>query len=99
MRPLILHALAGIEQQITKQVGFLFKLLQIKPIAFAEHLPIDIAQIVARRVLAMLGKFVREAAVRAAVKAGDIAFDNFPSAQLQTLQLRKRLRLKQRTDS
>jgi hypothetical protein len=98
VRPLILHALAGIEQQITKQVGFLFKLFQIEPVTLTEHFPIDIAQIIARRVLAMLGKFVREAAVGAAVKAGHIAFDNFSSAQLQSMQLCKRLRFKQRTD-
>ena len=68
------------------QIGFLFKLLQVKAIAFAEHFPIDVTQIVARRVLAMLGKLVREAAIGAAVKAGDVAFDNSSSAQLQALQ-------------
>ena len=98
VRPLVLHALAGIEQQIAEQIGFLFKLLQIESIAFAEHFPIDVAQIVARRVLAMLGKFVREAAVRAAMQAGHIAFDDSPGAQLQAVQLSKRLRLEKRTD-
>jgi hypothetical protein len=48
------------------KAGFLFKLLQIKSIAFAKHFPVDIAQIVAQA-YAMLGKFVREAAVGAVV--------------------------------
>ena len=98
VRPLVLHALARIEQQVQNEIGFDLELLEVEAVGLAEHLPIDVPQVVARRVLAMLGKLVRKALVRAAVQAGDVAFDDPPGAQLQALQPRERLRVEERAD-
>src|SRR5262249_41751006 len=84
------------EHQIAKQVGLILVLLEIDLVAFAEHLPIDIAQVVAGSVLAVLGKFYRESVVRTAMQTGHVAFDDMPRSQAQALNLSQRLRIDRR---
>ena len=89
----IAHAFAGVQQQVADEVGFFLVLLEIVLVGLAENFPIDVAQIVALGILAMLGELDRETVVRTAMHAGDIAFDNQPGTQLKPLQLSERLRI------
>ncbi len=89
----VTHALAGVDEQVTDEVRLLFVLLQVELIGLAVNLPVDVAQIVALRVLAMFGKLDRKAVVRAAMHARDVAFHDQPGSQLQALELSQRLRI------
>src|SRR5438270_12284168 len=57
------------------EVGFLFELFDVIAIGFAIGPPVDVADFVARIVLAMLGELDAEAFVRALVNAGEETFD------------------------
>ena len=48
------HAGRDIDQQAAPQVGVFFVLLDVEPILLGPHFPIDVAQVVARHVLAVL---------------------------------------------
>ena len=66
---LVAHALAGVQQQVADQVRLFLELLQVVLVGAAEDLPIEIAEVVAGRVLAVLGELDREAVERAAMHA------------------------------
>jgi hypothetical protein len=85
-RPLIAHALADVDCQVARQARLGLELLEIDAIGFADHLPIDIPQVVPRRVLPMLGELDRLPSIRAAMLAGEKAVDDVPGAQLQPVQ-------------
>jgi hypothetical protein len=80
-----LHAFADIEQQVTDKIRFFFELLEVEAIALPEYFPIDVPEIVATDILAMLGEFIRKSSIRAAMEARHITLDDSPSAQLQPI--------------
>ena len=77
---LVSHALAYVQHQVADQVGFVFVLFQIELVRSAEHFPIDVAQVIPRRILAMLGEFDRKPAVRTAMQPSHVAFHDVPRA-------------------
>ncbi len=72
--------------QVADQVRLVLVLLEIELVGAAEHLPVDVPQVVAGRVLAMLGKLDREPVVRAAMHARDVPFDDPRRPQLQAFE-------------
>ena len=50
----VFHAGRDIDQQAAAEVGVLFVLLDVEPVLLGPDLPIDAAQVVARRVFAVL---------------------------------------------
>ena len=52
-----------------QEVGLLLVLLQVELVGLGPDLPVDVADVVAGHVLAMLGELDREAVVRAGVHA------------------------------
>ena len=72
----VAHRGAGVHDQRRPQVAFFFVLLDVMAIGAAEDPPIEPAQVVARRVLAVFGELDVEAVERAAVQAGDRPFDH-----------------------
>ena len=55
----VLHAGRDIDQQAAAQVGVFLELLDVQPVLLGPDLPVDVAQVVARRVLAVLQELDR----------------------------------------
>jgi hypothetical protein len=64
------HGRAAIDQKRRAEVGFGLVLFNIKAIAFRPHFPVEMPDIVARRVFPVLDKLDGMAKERAGVKAG-----------------------------
>ena len=79
----IAHALAGVQDEIADKIGLLLVLLQVILVGFSEDLPINLAQIIAGHVFAVLCELDRESVIRAFVDSRHVAFDNRLSAQLR----------------
>ena len=58
------------------EIGFFLVLLDVQSIGLGPNFPIDVAQVIARSVLAMGREFDRETVVGAAMLAGDKPFDD-----------------------
>ena len=84
------HRRRLIDEYITFEIGFFFKLFHVKAVGFAVDFPIDVANLVAGHILPVFGKFDAEAVIRAAVQAGDEAFDDQARAQIHVGQARDR---------
>src|ERR1019366_4607921 len=69
------HAAAGIDEKVGVEIGFLFVLLDVVAVGLAEDAPVNVANLVAGVILAMLGELDTEALVgtfmHAAQEAGD----------------------------
>jgi hypothetical protein len=89
----IRHALAGVEQQVRNQVRLFLELLQVILVGPPENLPVEVAKVVARHVLAMFGEFDGEPVKRAAVDPGNVPLDDQPRAKLQPPKFRQPLRI------
>ena len=59
------HRLARIQQQVQEKVRLLLVLLEVELVGLGPDLPVDVADVVAGHVLAVLGELDREAVVRA----------------------------------
>ena len=79
----VFHAGRRIDQQAAAEVGVLFVLLDVQPVLLGPDFPIDAAQVVARRVLAVLQELDGLAEVRTAMHAAEQPFDDVTSANLQ----------------
>ena len=79
----VFHAGRDIDQQAAAEVRVFFVLLDVEAVLLGPDLPIDAAQVVARRVFAVLEELDGLAEVRAAVHAAEEAFDDVSSANLQ----------------
>src|SRR5689334_5693322 len=60
VRPAIAHAFADVENQLANEVGLFLELLEIELVGSRVDLPIEIAEVVAGCVFAMLGELDRE---------------------------------------
>ena len=78
---------------MTGEVRFFLELLDEDAVAAAVDFPIDVPQVVAGSVLAVLGEFGGEAVIGAAMCSGDGSFDGAASAQRQPFQLAERSRI------
>ena len=68
------HRRAAIENEIGTEVCFRLKLLHVKAVGAREHAPVEPADVVAGRVVAILGELDAGAAMRTLVATGDAAF-------------------------
>ncbi len=82
----VAHAFAGVQEQMADQVRLVLELLQIILVGPPKNFPIEIAEVVAGGILAVLGELDREAVKGAAVHARHVALDGRPGAQRQALQ-------------
>lgn len=57
--------------------------LQVCALAAREHVPVDVSQVIARSVRAVLGKLLTEAEVRGAVQTGHEAIDHRARDELE----------------
>ena len=87
------HRLADVEQQPADEVRLLLVLLEVEAAGPAVDLPVDVLDVVAGDVLAVLGELDGEAVVRALVHARQVALDDQPRLQLQAADLGERQRV------
>ena len=87
------HRLAGVEQQVRQEVGLLLVLLEVELVGLGPDLPVDVADVVARHVFAVLGELDGEAVVGAGVLARDVPLDDHPRLEVEPFQVSQRLRI------
>ena len=78
-----LHGHGGIEDDGSAEVGFLFVELDVVAVGAGVGSPVEVAEFVAGDVFAVFGEFDGEAAVGGFVEAGDDAFDDLASDELE----------------
>ena len=78
----VFHAGRDIDQQAAAEVRVLLVLLHVEAVLLGPDFPIDAAEVVARRVLAVLQELDRLPEVRAAVHAAEQPFDNVHDARI-----------------
>ncbi len=79
----VAHAVRHVDQQRGPQVRVFLELLDVIAILLGPDFPIDVPQVVADGVFAVLAKFDRLAEIRAAVQSGQKAFDDMPRPQIK----------------
>ena len=85
------HRARAVDEHHHIEVRLLHIALHIHLVGAREHLPVDLADAVAGRVLAVLGELDREALVRRAVHAAHHALDDHARAKLERRELTERL--------
>ena len=90
---LVDHGLAGIDEQMTGKISLFFVLFEVDPVRLTKDFPVDIAEIIPRNVLTVLGKFDRESVKGAFVHPGHRAFDDHPGFQFQSFEFGQRRRI------
>jgi hypothetical protein len=81
----IQHRAAGIENDLSLEICFLFVLFDVQAIGPGQHPPVEKAETVATSVFAMLGELDAETLVGAGVQAADKTFDHAPRDHRQVL--------------
>src|SRR6266404_9318278 len=79
----VAHRAAVIDQEVAAQIGLILEFFDVKPIAAGVEAPIEVAQVVARTVLTILGELDGKAVVGAAVQSVPETFNNHFGAQLK----------------
>ena len=87
------HRAAHVEQDMSLEVRLLLILLDVEAIGAAEHLPVNILDVIAGHVLAVLGELDAEALERASVQSRDKPLDDRSRHQIHPSDLRQRLGL------
>ena len=77
----------GVDDEVGAEVGLLLEALHVVLVELALGLPVEVAQLVAGRVLAVLGELDRLPVVGRAVEAGEHALGDRADAQLQAAEL------------
>src|SRR5690625_4056674 len=70
------HGRADIENHMSSQICFCFKLFNIEPFGFSVHFPVDMFEIISLVVGAVFCKFYRETVERAAMQSGNESLCN-----------------------
>lgn len=89
------HRATVVSEEVAAEVGFVLELLDEVAVAPGEEFPIEIARVVAGRVLAILGELDAKAVIRAAMNAAPKALDHNARPHLQTADGHERLRVNQ----
>ena len=89
----ILHAVGDINQQVAAHVGVFFKLLDVQSVLPRPDLPIDVSQVVAGNVFAVLQKFDGLTEIRAAMHPRKKTFDDMLRPQIQSRNSLDRFRM------
>ena len=71
----------------------LFVLLQVELVGLGPDFPVDVPDVVARHILAMLGELDGEAVVRAGMHPGHVTLDHHARLQVQPLDASQRERI------
>ena len=87
----VVHRGAGVEQEISAQIGFVFVLFDEVTVEFAERLPVDAADFIARRILAVLFELDAKAFGAALVHAGQQSLNDPAGAQRKVGDARRAL--------
>ena len=90
------HRQAGVQQRVDVQVFLLEEQLQEQLVEPAVDVPVDVPQVVAERVVAMLGELDRRAPALALSLAFHPADEDPAADQLELLELVQELRVEQR---
>src|SRR5262249_17401169 len=77
------HRPARVEEHRDLAVGLAAIALQIGALGAGEHVPVDVAKVVARIVRAILGEFLTESEIRRAMQTRDEAIDHSFRNQLE----------------
>ena len=83
---LIAHAGRAIDDHRAAEIGLGLVALEHQAIAASEHLPIEMADVIAGDIGAMIGKVDAVPLVRTAMGAGTQAFDDDPGNHFQAMQ-------------
>ena len=83
----VVHRAAEIEQQCGAEVRLFLVFADVKPVAAAENTPVNVADFIARHVLAMLLELDAESLVRRAMKTGAETFDDLARHDLEVADL------------
>src|SRR5690625_7775226 len=70
------HGRADIENHMSSQICFCFKLFNIEPFGFSVHFPVDMFEIISLVVGPVFCKFYRETVERAAMQSGNESLCN-----------------------
>src|SRR4029453_19281577 len=89
----VVHRGTGIDQQVTAEIGFFFVLLDIIAVELGIGLPVDVENLIPRRILAMFGELDAEPLVGTGVKTGDQPFHDIPGAEQEARNLGERERI------
>ena len=79
----VVHRLADVDDQVAAQVGLGLVLLDVEAVGLGPDLPVEVADVVAGGVLAVLHELDGVAEERALVHAGDEALDDLPGPQVE----------------
>jgi hypothetical protein len=71
----VVHGGGGIEEEISAEIGLILELLDVVAVAFRQEPPIEMAEIIARRIFFMLGEFDALSAMGALMKTCEQALD------------------------
>ncbi len=82
----------AVEQDVGTEVGFELVFLDVEAVGAAEDLPVDVPQVVAGDVLAVLGELDAVAVVGAAVHSGDESGNHRARPQVESAQPRENFR-------
>ena len=89
------HGFAGVQQDRAPQVGLFFIFLDIKAIGSAPDFPVNMTQIIARRILSVRCKFNCKTIVGTAMLARDETFHDQACPHIHTLYPVKDLGIKE----
>src|SRR5688572_33201522 len=77
------HRAAGVHEQEAAEIGFLLEFFEKVPVGAGKDAPVEIAEVVAGRILAIFGKLDGEAGERAAMQTGANSLHDRARAQLE----------------
>jgi len=77
------HGAGGVDEDEQVEVGFLLVLFELEFVGAAEDFPVEVTEVVAGDVLAVLGELDAEASEGRAVQAGGEALDDHAGAKLE----------------
>ena len=89
----VAHRPRQVHHQVAGQVGLGLELLDVEAVGLGVDVPVDVRDVVAGGVLAVLGELDRETLERAGVQPGDEALDDELGAQIQPRDLADHLGL------
>src|SRR5262245_51795699 len=84
------HGPAGVERERADEVGFVLVELEVGPAAAGKGLPIEVPEVIALDILAVVGEFAGAAEPARPMPAREGAFDSLPRGETQTRQRRER---------
>ena len=89
----VAHRPREVHHQVARQVRLGLEFLRVEAVGLGVDVPVDVRDVVAGRVLAVLGELDREAVERAGVQAGDEALDDELRPQVEPRDLADHLGL------